>query len=324
MRKVKIPPAILKNHRNAFEAYIEKGLKGLASEFKRNKPYREYLRCLMIDPVDPDKKQSIVVRNIRALGMVVQAVDSVKAAYPKLDWHQLEERLKSIFNYGSCFVKGNNPKQWDTFQYIQGMKKAGLVYCPYCNSHKLEAYETSDGKRHKGPLDHFYDKARYPYLALSICNLIPVCDQCNREKHAAVASLKTHSHPYYDDFHELVVFSVEGDALEALYSGQAQCVVNLSSTHKKRSSAAESLARDVELVKRYNDEDAGRVAHQVLRKAVMYRDGMVMDYLRLANEKHMALADVYGDEFGVKPDGSDINERQYGKLRNDLMPANLK
>ena len=322
MRKVKIPSAILKSHGNAFAAYVEKAFTDILSTYRRDAAYREYLHCLTIDPADLAKKQSIVVRNIKALASVVSAVDSVKNRYPGKDWSLLENSLKRKINYDYRFVNGHNPEKWDTAQYINGMIAAGLVYCPYCNRHPLEAYP-SDGKTHKGPLDHFYDKDRYPYLALSIYNLIPVCDQCNHEKWTKRTSLNSHSHPFYDDFHKLVVFSVPDKPLGVLYGEQEKCVITMSSKQKRRSSAALQLADEVKLISRYNTGDGGRIARSVYNKGVRYRVSTIRDLQRLAKDDRRP-EDVYTDLFEVRPDGSDINMRHYGKLRNDLMPNSLK
>lgn len=325
MRKVRMPRAILRCHKNAFAAYVEDGLKKLLKANSHYKGCCEYIRCLMIDSNEVSKKKSIVIRNIRELACVVSAVGSVKAKYPRMRWSQLEKSLKKLFNYGYRFVNGNNLIKWDTGQYIKGMVDAGLEYCPYCNRHPLESYATSDGKTHKGPLDHFYDKTKYPYLALSIYNLIPVCDKCNNEKGTKATSLSSHTHPFHDDFHGLVAFSVAEKPLVALFGKKKRCTIELCQRKKQRSAAAVKLARDIELVNRYNDNDGNRVAKDILGKGVRYRAFTMANYLGLARMKGLkTLDEVCVEEFGVKPDGSDINLRQYGKLRNDLMPASLK
>ena len=322
MRKVKIPSSVLALHKDAFADYIEDELNNLVAQYAHEKEYCEYLRCLMIDSNESFKKKSIVIRNVRELARVASAVDAVKARYPRKGWSRLEKSLTKVFNYTYRFVKGYNSESWDTGKYITMMIEAGLIYCPYCNFHQLEAYQASGGKMHKGPLDHFYDKARYPYLALSIYNLVPVCDQCNHEKLTKPTSLGSHTHPFHDDFHDLVVFSFP-DPFKAIYV--KPCPIMLCPRpRKKRSFAAENLAGDVKLVYRYNAGDGRRIAQSVLEKGKKYRAWSAKKLLRLAKAKDMSMEEFYTDEFGVKPDGIDINQRQYGKLRNDLVPNILK
>lgn len=321
MRKVKMPRSVLTRHKQAFADYVEDGLKKLIVKYANVKEYCEYIRCLMIHSNESFKTKSIVIRNVMELARVVTAVDSVKRRYPRRGWSRLEKDLKKLFNYTYRFVNGNNSKKWDTGQYIKMMIGAGLKYCPYCNYHPLESYLTSVGKRHKGPLDHFYDKKRYPYLALSIYNLVPVCDQCNHEKLTKPTSLCSHTHPFHDDFHRLVVFSVQ-DPFKALYGNK--CKIKLCPLQEKRSPEAVKLACDIELVNRYNAGAGRQIAHSVLDKGTKYREYSIKAILRLAKDKKMSLEELYADEFGVKPDGTDINQRDYGKLRNDLMPDSFK
>jgi hypothetical protein len=61
--------------------------------------------------------------------------------------------------------------KWKVINY------SGVLTCPYCNRH----YTTSlnKQKRVKPEIDHFYPKAKYPFLALSFYNLIPSCSLCN-------------------------------------------------------------------------------------------------------------------------------------------------
>ena len=52
--------------------------------------------------------------------------------------------------------------------------------CPYCNRCLIEPInDGADKKTVVGELDHFYCKSKYPYLAVSLYNLIPSCGICN-------------------------------------------------------------------------------------------------------------------------------------------------
>lgn len=63
------------------------------------------------------------------------------------------------------------------------VKSLDLRVCPYCgrayiysvdNLHRMNGTHTV-----KPQIDHFFPKSKYPYLALSYQNLIPVCTTCN-------------------------------------------------------------------------------------------------------------------------------------------------
>ena len=53
--------------------------------------------------------------------------------------------------------------------------------CFYCNKDFITNFDTNK-KVSTFQLDHFYDKGKYPYLALSFYNLIPSCPTCNSSK----------------------------------------------------------------------------------------------------------------------------------------------
>jgi hypothetical protein len=53
--------------------------------------------------------------------------------------------------------------------------------CYYCNKDFILNFNKSK-KTSTFQLDHFYDKEKYPYLALSFYNLIPSCSTCNSTK----------------------------------------------------------------------------------------------------------------------------------------------
>lgn len=52
--------------------------------------------------------------------------------------------------------------------------------CPYCN--RMYTTTLYGKKRIRPDFDHFYPQSRYPYLAVSLFNLIPSCNVCNKAK----------------------------------------------------------------------------------------------------------------------------------------------
>jgi len=83
-----------------------------------------------------------------------------------------KERLKEIFKYDGKF-------QPIIASFIE--KHLNPRTCYYCNIDFINIYDEENNKN-KFTLDHFIDKGRYPYLSLSIFNLIPCCFVCNSKK----------------------------------------------------------------------------------------------------------------------------------------------
>lgn len=59
------------------------------------------------------------------------------------------------------------------------LRKMDVTVCPYCNRQFISTI--ASGKV-RPQMDHFYPKSQYPYLALSLYNMIPSCGVCNLSK----------------------------------------------------------------------------------------------------------------------------------------------
>ena len=79
--------------------------------------------------------------------------------------------VKAIFNYETKFQK---PISKFFEQYVE------VHTCYFCNIEFINTFMTKDENIKNGfTLDHYIDKGKYPYLALSLYNLIPSCYTCN-------------------------------------------------------------------------------------------------------------------------------------------------
>lgn len=78
--------------------------------------------------------------------------------------------------YNSHIVKENKSKKLN----VQLVKSSGILVCPYCNRNYINVRDTKMG----GQLDHFYSRSSYPFLAISLYNLVPSCSVCNNIKRA--------------------------------------------------------------------------------------------------------------------------------------------
>ena len=75
--------------------------------------------------------------------------------------------------------------------------------CPYCNRN----YVFNTEKLNSCQLDHFFEKSAYPLLAVSFCNLTPVCPACNYNKGTEKLSYSPHNVSYSAD--ELMTFTYD-------------------------------------------------------------------------------------------------------------------
>lgn len=110
-----------------------------------------------------------------------------------------EELLDKIFRY-------------DTFSHrkaaITILRNIDVTVCPYCNRQYI--FTLSSGSA-RPQFDHYYPKSIYPYLALTLFNMVPSCSVCNMAK-ASLDTLKLPIlYPYEEEFGYDVKFIIQLD-----------------------------------------------------------------------------------------------------------------
>jgi len=101
----------------------------------------------------------------------------------KLKYSNKNNIVKKLFNYDKASSQTFKPKiskvQPKIAFFIQD--RLAINTCYFCNIEFINKFKSSaDGKFKNGfTLDHYIDKGKYPYLALSLYNLIPSCYTCN-------------------------------------------------------------------------------------------------------------------------------------------------
>lgn len=82
--------------------------------------------------------------------------------------------IKAMFNYETKF-------QQHISKFFE--QHVDVHTCYFCNIEFINKFTTNNDKVKNGfTLDHFLSKGDYPYLALSLYNLIPSCYTCNSPK----------------------------------------------------------------------------------------------------------------------------------------------
>lgn len=213
-----------------------------------------------------------------------------------------------VFNY-----KAYRDSDFCSSLYIE--LKFTTVTCPYCNEYPVKVILRSKGKDKKPilhfDLDHFYPKNKYPFLALSFYNHIPSCKYCNSlHKQARPFTIRTHTHPYLDNFDSLSSFSYSHGAL----IGRDVNSVSINNTTPN----ALNLCGDLKLEERYQQNIGYAKINQLVRiladNADLFIDeeeeSVTTEFLHLK----MRLAD-----FGLTHDASRIMEQPWSKMQRDLV-----
>lgn len=116
---------------------------------------------------------------------------------------QLTERDRQLFptwvnQFSSCF-------DYDAVSEKLGQaltEQLEITVCPYC---ALESIQTYSAISIRPDLDHFYPRTRFPFLAISLYNLIPAGSICN-QKLKRNNSMLGHMHPHIEGFENDTMF----------------------------------------------------------------------------------------------------------------------
>jgi hypothetical protein len=148
--------------------------------------------------------------------------------------------------------------------------KASEIYiCPYCHRSYIGVIEEENGTRAIQPdLDHFYPKSKYPFLAVTLSNLIPSCLFCNQRAKNDIDFYKTSIYPpnkifddiefdfdpysgkiYIENYYDLISrkeYKTHLDTflIQEIYASHTEILTNIMSKVKKyRQSKIEDIAR---------------------------------------------------------------------------------
>lgn len=185
------------------------------------KSYIEALKNLKDHKVDVKKKEEETEENCqkrrenfsREVGLIVDFL-SVEG---KLDDDKiknilvgevpyLEKAMVKIGQIESIEIQKEFERVYTNFSNrkygYQWAEKLGVTVCPYCNrSYIFTVKKDARNGKARPQYDHFFPKSIYPYLALSMYNLIPSCAVCNGGK-SNVDSFKDQKVQYLNPYVE--------------------------------------------------------------------------------------------------------------------------
>lgn len=130
-----------------------------------------------------DNVRKIIIGDINELNKIIQIIGKIK----KSDFPEVYKCFEKEY---SKFTGRNFGKNWS--------KQIGVKVCPYCNRSYI--FTLSKGTRPQ--YDHFFPKSLYPYLSVSLYNLIPCCPICNNSKTAKDVYQKGNRilYPFEDEY----------------------------------------------------------------------------------------------------------------------------
>lgn len=157
-----------------------------------------------------------------------------------------EEALNEVFSYKDFSdFKKDRKNAWDAYEYTSYLN---VDVCPYCDrqfTFTFINFETE--KRARAVLDHFYSKSLYPYLAISIFNLIPCCHICNSTFKLNRDLYKNEIlYPFEDQFKNNVKFIITPNTYNAFIGLDADLNIDLQITTTDNA-LREKISNSIEL-----------------------------------------------------------------------------
>ena len=215
MIKIEIPDSSLSRHRAKYYNDIEK----ILAELKTGKGYLNYTpeKAYFQKFYDLFIQYDILIAQPEKLkNFIIEEEQLVKQCWDGNRPSEVNDIFLEIFSYKSFsegkYIDSKNKakdSEWDAWTFLKGLN---ISVCPYCNADTVFASIVL--KKGKGAipirsaLDHYYPKSKYPFLAISLYNLVPSCDRCNSKiKERREMHNYDTTHPYTDNFHDGIRFS---------------------------------------------------------------------------------------------------------------------
>lgn len=140
--------------------------------------------------------------------------------------------------------------RYDTFSKRNSayeiLEKLQVNVCPYCNR---QYTFTLVGDSVRPQFDHYYPKSKYPYLAISLYNLIPCCGICNLAKETLDTLKKPILYPYEEEFGEEIKFVVQEDTLRAMQGFSDEFSIKIKATFTEDNELMKKINTQVEELK---------------------------------------------------------------------------
>lgn len=153
--------------------------------------------------LDNSIKYSIKRKNLKKLSQAANGqIDSAEAGYYDFFPNWIHEFGK-IFNYPELSRKIG----------LLLVKEWNIDVCLYCNNEGIQV--RGERSEYRPDLDHFYPKSKFPFLAVSLSNLVPAGDFCN-QSYKKDDDMIDYAHPYVLGVDNKTVFFIDYPAGEKI------------------------------------------------------------------------------------------------------------
>jgi len=231
----------------------------------------------------------------------------------KTEFKETEKKKKFIYK-----TKGEVKKVFDytKFQPLISKffeKELETRTCYFCNIHYVNEYKI-DEKEYKNEftLDHYYDKGSYPYLALSIYNLIPSCYVCNSKLKKTVELDVFAPNAKNFDFDKKVKFKL----LLSKFCKDLNIKEKENIDIQLKEQYSNEYKKYIELFKLNERYQAHKdIVFEMIKNAKLYPQSRLKE---LQNLTGIPYQEIKKDIFKLIDDEVDLSKEPFSKLKRDM------
>lgn len=260
------------------------------------------------------KLKDLITSNPNELKNVIEKVEkNIKKINDKTKESNLKNTIKDIFKYDGKF----QPKIASFFE-----KHLNTRTCYYCNIDYINVYEQQEKNKkeykNKFTLDHFIDKGDYPYLALSIFNLIPSCYVCNSKIKKSVKFYSNeklkNTNPFLEtfNFHQKVKFKLLlDDSCKNLHIKSKEDIdISLKEQFTEQYDKYIEIFKLNERYKAHKD-----IVFDMIQKAELYPESRLKELQDLTG---IPFQQIKKDIFNLIDENEDLSKKPFSKLIVDM------
>lgn len=311
--------AILDSHQLCCESLgVIRKLKGLHYS-------RRYLQAYIDHIIKFFEKENGFIATAERLKRFVHEIENNwynnSPTVPK-KYRGVNKKLTHIFNYDGFAKRKGQGKKGGGIPLMREILKQ-VRYCPYCNADMILFIKCDDnGKTYKSAFDHFYPRSRYPFLGLSLYNLIPSCDRCNsRFKGDKYKEVLGTFHPYIDDVDTETHFVLDGLTEDMKFANEnsdgLKIKLEIKQGNRQRSKTLKNYLRLFKI----NDYYSQLYPDEALR--ILHLGDVINESYREEIEERFLKAGICVDPvkllLGTPLERTEINKHHISKLKLDIL-----
>ncbi len=216
-------------------------------------------------------------------------------------------KLRDVFeDYHDCYEKLRD-HSWKKKVCIAVTEDLNLTVCPYCNRDYINGRSDDNSGCQ---LDHFFCRSQYPFLAVSLYNLVPSCSVCNNIKRENVELVSPFDDKFKFDIELKFKYIGEKDQIEL--ERDCESKININIDKLKLEEAYEIHKLDV---RKILDKKETYVASNLDEIANCINDWSDNERKGVKIDRHYLQNLIYGEKLTA----ADYKTCALGKLKHDIL-----